>query len=194
VGTVAALTRAVERRDPYARGHADRVTELAVAIGRRLGFEGERLEELRLGARLHDVGKLAVSARVLLKAGALTTGELLQIRAHPSAGARLVGSDDELRNALPYVLYHHERWDGGGYPEGRAGDAIPLGARIIGVADAFDAMTSDRPYRRALAVGQALAELFRCAGSQFDPAVVSAFLEAWEDGDVVAAAPAAAVS
>jgi HD-GYP domain-containing protein (c-di-GMP phosphodiesterase class II) len=194
VGTVAALTRAVERRDPYARGHADRVTDLAVAIGRRLGFEGERLEELRLGARLHDVGKLAVSARVLLKAGALTTGELLQIRAHPSAGARLVASDDELRNALPYVLYHHERWDGGGYPEGRAGDAIPLGARIIGVADAFDAMTSDRPYRRALPVGQALAELFRCAGSQFDPEVVSAFLAAWEDGDVVAAAPAAAVS
>jgi HD-GYP domain-containing protein (c-di-GMP phosphodiesterase class II) len=194
VGTVAALTRAVERRDPYARGHADRVTELAVAIGRRLEVVGERLEELRLGARLHDVGKLAVAHGVLLKPGALTTSELVQIRAHPRVGARLVGASDDLRGALPYVLYHHERWDGGGYPEGHAGAAIPLGARILAVADAFDAMTCDRPYRRARPVGHALAELFRCAGSQFDPEVVGAFLEAWEAGEIETLVPAAAAA
>ena len=168
---------------------------LALAIGGRLGLDGEELEELGLGARLHDVGKLAVSHGVLLKAGALTTAELVQIRAHPSAGARLVASSDDLRRALPYVLYHHERWDGAGYPEGRSAEEIPLGARILAVADAFDAMTSDRPYRRALPVGHALAELFRCAGSQFDPGVVNAFLEAWERGEVaVTAATAVAAS
>jgi HD-GYP domain-containing protein (c-di-GMP phosphodiesterase class II) len=194
VGSVAALTRAVERRDPYARGHAERVTELALAVGRRLGLIGEVLEELRLGARLHDVGKLAVAHAVLLKPGALTTSELVQIRAHPRAGARLVGASDGLRGALPYVLYHHERWDGGGYPEGRSGEAIPLGARILAVADAFDAMTCDRPYRRARPIGHALAELFRCAGSQFDPKVVGAFLESWEAGELEVLVPAAAAS
>ena len=188
------LTGAIEARDPYTRGHSARVTALAEELALRLGWSEERLASLRIGGPLHDIGKLAVSDEVLRKEGRLDDGELAQIREHPKIGARILLRMAALREAIPYVLYHHERWDGKGYPSGKAGEEIPLEARVLAVADAFDAMTSDRPYRRALPVGHALAELFRCAGSQFDPAVVNAFLDAWERGEVTLAEPAAAVS
>ena len=184
------LSWAIEARDPYTRGHSARVTALAEAVARKLGWSEERLASLRLGGPLHDIGKLAVSDEVLRKAGRLDDHELAQIREHPKTGARLILRIAALRDAIPYVLYHHERWDGAGYPSGKAGEEIPLEARVLAVADAFDAMTSDRPYRRALTHEEALAEVERCAGTKFDPQIASVFLELF----AVAELPAAAVS
>ena len=179
---LAVLTRAIEERDPYARGHSARVTALAEAVALRLGWTEQRLEGLRIGGVLHDVGKLAVDEAVLLKRGPLNEAELRQIRAHPIAGAKLIVRIEWARAGLPYILYHHERWDGAGYPSGKTGTEIPLEARILSVADAFDAMTSTRPYRRALSPEQALAELDRCAGTQFDPELAREFLDVWLSG------------
>ncbi len=155
---------------------------MAHAVGIRLDCDDTGLTLLRLGGALHDIGKLAVSEAVLNKPGPLTQEEFDEVRTHPAIGARLVALDRALRPALPGVLYHHERWDGGGYPTGRAGTEIPFEARILAVADCFDAMTSDRPYREALAAEQAIEEVDRCAGTQFDPDVAIAFLAAWESG------------
>ena len=140
---------------------------------------------MRLGAALHDVGKIAVRQEVLWKKGALDAEEIAQIRAHPVEGAWLIAGVRSLVCALPYVLFHHERWDGTGYPTRRAGTEIPMEGRILAVADAFDAMTSARPYRDALAVDSALEEVARCSGSQFDPKVAEIFLDAWCDGDIL---------
>jgi HD-GYP domain-containing protein (c-di-GMP phosphodiesterase class II) len=155
---------------------------MAHAVGLRLGCDETRLAALGLGGALHDVGKLAVSETILSKPGPLTEAEVVEVRRHPEAGARLVVLDHTLRPAMPGVLYHHERWDGAGYPTGRAGAAIPFEARILAVVDSFDAMTSDRPYRPALPAEHAIEELDRCAGTQFDPDVALAFLDAWESG------------
>ena len=184
------LTGAIEARDPYTRGHSSRVTALAEAVAWRLGWSEERIESLRLGGPLHDIGKLAVSHEVLHKEGRLDADELAEIRQHPKAGAKLLLRVAALRAAIPYVLYHHERWDGMGYPSGKAGEEIPLEARVLAVADAFDAMTSDRPYRRALSRAEALAEVERCAGSQFDPAIAQVFLELFAEPELAAAASA----
>jgi putative two-component system response regulator len=178
-----ALSQAIEARDPYTRGHSTRVSAIAVVIARRLGWRGSRLAALRLGGQLHDVGKLNLDATVLHKPGPLDPEERVEVRRHPLVGARLIRPFAHLRPALPYVLFHHERWDGSGYPSGRSREQIPPGARILAVADAFDAMTSNRPYRAALPLGRALAEVRNCAGTQFDPAVVHAFLAAWADGE-----------
>ncbi len=194
MGILTAFERALERRDPYAGGHAARVTAVAEAIADRLGWDNERLAVLRLGGALHDVGKLVVSPAVLQKPGPLTEEEVAEVRRHPAAGAQLVELVGLLRPALPSVLFHHERWDGGGYPTGRAGESIPPEARILAIADTFDAMTSDRPYRRALPPEAAVAEVDRCSGAQFDPDIARAFLDAWDCGafGVTAALRAAA--
>src|SRR5512133_1827270 len=184
------LTGAIEARDPYTRGHSSRVTELAEAGARRLGWTEERIESLRLGGPLHDIGKLAVSHEVLHKEGRLDAKALAEIREHPKTGAKLLLRGAGLRAAIPYVLYHHERWDGSGYPSGKAGEEIPLEARLLAVADAFDAMTSDRPYRRALSQAEALAEVERCAGTQFDPRIAQIFLELFAEAELPAAASA----
>jgi HD-GYP domain-containing protein (c-di-GMP phosphodiesterase class II) len=127
---------------------------------------------------------------VLRKEGRLDESELAQIREHPKIGARILLRMAALREAIPYVLYHHERWDGHGYPSGKAGEEIPLGARVLAIADAFDAMTSDRPYRRALTRDQALAEIERCAGTQFDPRIAQVFLELFTETEVATAVSA----
>jgi putative nucleotidyltransferase with HDIG domain len=184
------LTGAIEARDPYTRGHSARVTALAEELALRLGWSEERLASLRIGGPLHDIGKLAVSDEVLRKEGRLDDGELAQIREHPKIGARILLRMAALREAIPYVLYHHERWDGQGYPSGKAGEEIPLEARVLAVADAFDAMTSDRPYRRALTREQALAEIERCAGTQFDPRIAQVFLELFTESEVATAVSA----
>jgi putative nucleotidyltransferase with HDIG domain len=187
---LSSLSRAIERRDPYTRGHSVRVTQVAEAIARRLGWDEARLALLKVGGPLHDVGKLGISNEVLAKPGRLDEGELDQIRQHPRLGARILLRVAALRTALPYVLYHHERWDGHGYPTGRAGEQIPLEARVLAVADAFDAMTSDRPYRRALDHDAAVAEVARCAGTQFDPEIVRIFLELFAEPAELRAAAA----
>jgi putative nucleotidyltransferase with HDIG domain len=180
MGPLSVLSAAIERRDPYTRGHCDRVTTLAHALARRLGCDVAELESIRLGGPVHDIGKLRVPDDVLLKPGRLDDLELARIREHPTEGARMLRGIRSLRAALPCVLHHHERWDGRGYPHGLAGAAIPRPARILAVADAFDAMTSARPYRPALPVEAALGEVRRCAGSQFDPEASSAFLAVWD--------------
>lgn len=181
---LATFSAALEARDPYLRGHSARVTTFAESMARMLGWAGERLDVLRLGGSLHDVGKIAVNARVLRKPGPLTEDELAQIRRHPVTGARLVECFDDFEPALPYVLHHHERWDGSGYPHGLRGETIPVEGRLLGVADAFDAMTSKRAYRSALSVEQALTELRRCAGTQFDPELAKTFVDGWCRGEI----------
>jgi putative nucleotidyltransferase with HDIG domain len=186
VATLIDLARAIEARDPYSSGHAARVTTFAEIIAERLGWDEDQLEVLRIGAALHDIGKLAVAEHVLRKPGPLDDEEFREVRSHPVEGARMIGLIGTMRSAVPAVLHHHERWDGDGYPAGFAGADIPVEARILAVVDAFDAMTSDRPYRPALPADVAVAELERCAGSQFDPDVVDVFVEAWRQGALVA--------
>src|SRR5919204_4549318 len=183
VSILGALLRAIDACDPHMRGHSLRVSALAEQIATRLGWSDDRLLGLRLGARLHDIGKLAVPTELLRKPGRLTKAELARILEHPSAGARMLEQLGCFSPALPCVLYHHERWDGRGYPTGRAGTEIPLEARVLAVADAFDAMTSRRPYCAPLSVPQARSEVERCAGSQFDPDLASLFLEVWQPGE-----------
>jgi HD-GYP domain-containing protein (c-di-GMP phosphodiesterase class II) len=181
---LAALSQAIESRDAYTRGHSDRVSSLAEVVARRLGWKSSRLGALRVGALLHDVGKLSLDDTVLQKPGPLDKREFDEIKRHPLAGARLIRGFHALRPALPYILFHHERWDGHGYPSGRSREQIPRGARIVAVVDAFDAMISVRPYRPPLPIGAALAELEAGAGTQFDPDVVRAFLSAWSEGEL----------
>jgi putative nucleotidyltransferase with HDIG domain len=182
------LTRAIEARDPYTRGHSARVTALAEAVALRLGWSEERIASLRVGGPLHDIGKLAVSDTVLSKEGRLDEDEYAQIQEHPKIGAKILLRIVSLREAIPYVLYHHERWDGNGYPSGKAGEEIPIEARVLAIADAFDAMTSDRPYRPALTREEALAEVERCSGTQFDPQIARVFLEVFDDVELPVAA------
>jgi HD-GYP domain-containing protein (c-di-GMP phosphodiesterase class II) len=177
---LAAISRALEERD-QTQGHGARVAALAEPVARKLGWDAERIASLRFGAPLHDIGKVTIRRDVLRKPGPLTVEELAEIRKHPIDGAALVLPLRSARAALPYVLFHHEHWDGGGYPSGLRGRRIPLEARLLAVADAFDAMTSQRPYRPALPIDRALAELGICAGTQFDPMVAEAFLEVWAD-------------
>lgn len=181
---LSALSQAIEVRDPYTRGHSDRVSSLAEVVARRLGWKRSGLGALRLGGLLHDVGKLNLDDSVLRKPGPLDEREFNEIKRHPLAGARMIRRFEALRPALPYILFHHERWDGKGYPTGRSREQIPLGARIVAVVDAFDAMISIRPYRPPLSIGAALAEVESGAGTQFDPGVVRAFLSAWREGEL----------
>ena len=162
---LAALSEAIESR-PTMRGHAARVTRLAEMVAVRLGWSAASLDGLRIGGRLHDVGKLAVDERILAKPGRLTPAELSRVRDHPAEGARMISHLPCCDVALPYVLYHHERWDGTGYPCGRLGEEIPIEARVLAVADAFDAMTSDRAYRRGMPVDDALTILYQGRNQQ----------------------------
>jgi len=148
-------------------------------------MDGGAARALRLGAALHDVGKVNVRHEVLTKPGRLDDWELEEIRAHPVEGIWLLSGVPSLAPALPFVLFHHERWDGHGYPTRRSGESIPLEGRILAVADAFDAMTSIRPYRPALTADEAAEEIRRCAGTQFDPTVAAAFLAALANDEIV---------
>jgi diguanylate cyclase (GGDEF)-like protein len=187
----ASLAKAVDARDTYTGSHSERVTELAARVATRLGLDSEQVELTRLAASLHDLGKLAIPEEILRKAGALTDSERLVLERHPQIGFRMLDSlGVDLIAHL--VLHHHERWDGAGYPDGLAGEQIPLGSRIIFVTDAYDAMTSDRIYRPRRSSHAALAELDRCAGTQFDPGIVAAFRVEIEESLPLKAAPALA--
>jgi putative nucleotidyltransferase with HDIG domain len=178
----AALASALTARDPSTAAHCARVTDLAVRLATWMGWGSVRVERLRVGALLHDIGKVMISQRILSKRGPLSPQELAEIRTHPTAGVRLIAPIGPVYGAIPFVLFHHERWDGAGYPTRRLGADVPEGARLLAVVDAFDAMTSTRPYRRALPDLHALAEIERCAGTQFDPDLARAFLRAWSVG------------
>jgi ribonuclease P protein subunit RPR2 len=173
--TVAALAAALELRDDETGSHAQRVTEIALSLAREVDPLLAEDPELRIGFLLHDIGKIGIPDRILLKPGALDPDETLRMQTHTLLGEHLISTMPHLRGiARDVVVHHHERWDGAGYPWGLAGEAIPLAARIFAVADAFDALTSDRPYREAVSAQEALGEIERNAGTQFDPAVVQA--------------------
>jgi putative nucleotidyltransferase with HDIG domain len=174
VGAIRALALALDARDPYTAGHSERVSAISVAIGHQMRLPEEDLDTLRLGALLHDIGKIGIDDDVLRKPGPLTPAEFEAIKEHPVTGARILRSVPFLARHLPIVELHHERPDGKGYPHGLHGNEIPLLPRIVHVADAFDAMTSARAYRPARAASDALQELWRHAGSQFDAEVVQA--------------------
>ena len=169
----ASLARAVDARDVYTGSHSQRVAELAARTARRLGLPDEEVELTRLAASLHDLGKLAIPEEILRKPGPLTEPERMVLERHPQIGFRMLESLG-VDPVADWVLHHHERWDGSGYPDGLPGESIPLGARIIFVADAYDAMTSERVYRSRMPSAQAIVELERCSGSQFDPGIVAA--------------------
>jgi HD-GYP domain-containing protein (c-di-GMP phosphodiesterase class II) len=185
-----ALGAALDTRHPETHDHTRRVVTQTLQTARTMGIGGNSLIEIEWGAALHDVGKIGIPDAVLLKPGSLTAEEWDTMKQHCEIGYRMLAGFSFLRGALPIVLHHHEHFDGGGYPFGLSGSEIPFGARIFAVADAYDAMTSDRPYRAALPAATAVGELLRCSGSQFDPQVVRAFVDAIasEDGGLSVAA------
>ena len=174
--TLETLGSALDSRDVGTEAHSRRVHGYALATAREYGVPEADLSDLERGVLLHDIGKIGIPDAILLKPGPLTDDEWETMRRHPEIGKRLVQAVPFLKGAVPIIYSHHEKWDGSGYPQGLRGEAIPLGARIFTVVDAFDAMTFDRPYSKAIPFDAAYAEIKRCAGSHFDPAVVEAFL------------------
>lgn len=174
--TVTMLANTIEAREGYTRGHVDRVQKYALALARALNWSTEALDICAFGAILHDIGKIQVPRRILNKRRPLTHSEWVLLRRHPEIGARMLQGIDHLHDAIPYVLCHHERWDGRGYPARLIGRTVPREGRLLAIVDSFDAMTSDRPYRRSLGLERALAEIQRGANAQFDPEMTAAFM------------------
>jgi putative nucleotidyltransferase with HDIG domain len=175
---IESLNATVEAKDPYTAGHSQRVQRIALSVGQELGLSVKELDALRFGALFHDIGKIAIPDALLTKPGRLTDDEYELMKRHSAEGARIVAKFGRLRESVPIIRHHHERWDGRGYPEGLAGEEIPLAAAVAGLADAWDAMTIERPYQRALTPDEALDEVRACSGAQFVPAVVDAFFDA----------------
>ncbi|GAB4528830.1 MAG: response regulator [Anaerolineales bacterium] len=178
------LANSIEVRDSYTRGHVERVTAYAEALGQSLGWPQHEINILRFGAILHDVGKVQIRDEILRKPGPLTAVERREMRAHPIIGAKMLARIPFLQAAVPIVRHHHERWDGRGYPDGLAGNAIPMGARIVCLVDAFDAITTTRSYRAGRSFDIGKSELTRAAGKMFDPNLVALFLELDRQGVV----------
>lgn len=182
--TLRAIANSIEARDPYTKGHSHRVGQIASAIAKELNWSGDEMEFIDWGGMLHDVGKIGIHDAILNKPGKLDNEEYEAIKLHPSIGAQVVKDISFLEPVMPYILEHHERFDGKGYPQGLAGENISIKGRLLAVADAFDAMTSDRPYRKAFKPEIALREILEKASSQFDPKIVEAFERAWLSGDI----------
>lgn len=182
------LANAIEVRDQYTRGHVERVMSYAYAIAENLNDLHVDHDQLRFGAMLHDIGKIHIRETTLCKQDSLSPTEWSEIQLHPSTGVEMIKDIPYLLPAVPVVHYHHERWDGSGYPEGLHGEDIPLVARIVSVADGFDAMTTDRPYSTARSLDQARQEIVNGSGNRYDPFVVDAFLRAWDSGRIQAIA------
>jgi putative two-component system response regulator len=173
------FSNAIELRDDYTRGHVERVMEYAMLLGSELGWNQRQIEELKFGSILHDVGKIYIQEAILRRPGPLSTGDWKEMKMHPVVGAELIKNIDYLTQAIPVIRYHHERWDGKGYPDGLVGEQIPLMARVVAVADALDAMTSPRAYRTPAGAKQAYEEIVACSGSFYDPMIVQVFQDAW---------------
>jgi HD-GYP domain-containing protein (c-di-GMP phosphodiesterase class II) len=174
---IQALVGALEMKDSYTQGHARRVSEYSLSIGAKLGFSESELRDLYLGAVLHDIGKAGTEEDLLNKPERLNPREEILIREHPLKGTLIIVGSDYLSHIVPTILHHHERWDGAGYPGRLKGEQIPLHARIVGIADSFDAMVSARSYRPALEKEVAIRELQKLKGTQFDPFIVDVFIE-----------------
>jgi len=187
LGSIKMLSAAIDEKDPYTRGHSDRVTQFSVAIARHLQLPSVEIETIQIAALLHDVGKIGIDDAVLRKPGTLTDEEFNIIKQHPSKGAHIMSPVKPLKKAIPGMLYHHEWMGGTGYPEGLKGNEIPMIARIIAVADCFDAMTSERPYQKAFKPENAIKRLFDLIDNRYDPRIVAALIEAYEKGEIVTA-------
>jgi response regulator RpfG family c-di-GMP phosphodiesterase len=175
--SVMVLAGAIDAKDPYTRGHSDRVRRMSVRIGMKLGLDEKRLENLVFGALLHDIGKIGIKDEVLQKQGNLNSTEYQYIQEHPLIGVKIVEGIDFFKDKIPMIRNHHEHFDGTGYPDGLVGEAIPLEARTVAVPDAFDAMTTSRPHHEAMPYEEALAEMERGKGKQFDPKILEIFLD-----------------
>ncbi|MCZ6745943.1 MAG: HD domain-containing protein [Acidobacteria bacterium] len=175
--TIQALAKALDAKDAYTAGHSGRVSRFAYLLARRMGLSREKCEDVRDGALMHDIGKIGVPEAVLLKPGRMTEDEIKLMQRHPVIGAQILEPVEPLRRYIPSVKYHHERWDGKGYPDGLKAEKIPVEARITLIADTFDAITSDRPYRSAKPLDLAIDQFSKFAGMQFDPECVRVFLE-----------------
>lgn len=175
--TIGILRQTVEAKDPYTRGHSDRVSEYSVLIGKKLGLDEKTLHILKIGGLFHDIGKIGIPDSILLKESKLSDEEYSQIKNHPMIGVHMLGDAAIFTDILPIVKHHHERYDGRGYPSQLVGDDIPYVARIAAVADTFDAMTSKRSYRDSLPIDVVRAEIERCSGTQFDPNIAKIFLD-----------------
>jgi putative two-component system response regulator len=171
------LAQAVEAKDPYTEGHLQRISAYAEQMAQVCGLSPGEILQIRYGGILHDIGKIGVNDTVLLKPGSLTPAEYEQIKLHPSIGAGIIAQMRFAPEVAPIIRGHHECWNGCGYPDGLVGEAIPIGARIIAIVDSFDAITTDRPYRKAMEIQPALAELASAAGTQFDPELLTVFVE-----------------
>ncbi|MGV8984013.1 HD-GYP domain-containing protein [Clostridium sp.] len=175
--TILALSKAIDARDTYTSGHSERVTQISLKIGQALGLSRNQLNTLEIAALFHDVGKIGIPDQILNNPGKLTKEEFNKIKEHPSIGVDILKNIEFLDKTFPMILHHHEKYGGGGYPLGIRGETIPFESRIICVADSYDAMTSDRPYRKGLPPNVAIDELIKFKGIQFDPIIVEAFLE-----------------
>ncbi|MCL5958055.1 MAG: GAF domain-containing protein [Chloroflexi bacterium] len=184
LNTLRALAAAIDAKDQYTRGHSDRVAEYSLRLAERLRLRQSECETIHYAGILHDIGKIAVDEAILRKAGPLTPEERILMETHPVNGARIIEPIGFLKEAIPILRHHHERYEGGGYPDGLKGENIPVAARIVGVVDAWEAMTSDRPYRRGMSQQEAAEELRMNSGAQFDPELVELFLSILEKGKV----------
>jgi HD-GYP domain-containing protein (c-di-GMP phosphodiesterase class II) len=180
--TIMALASAIDARDPYTKQHSQRVSEYSVIIAEELGLSQEEIEQVRIGALLHDVGKIGVKEAILQKPGRLTEDEYAEMKAHPVTSGNIMSAVRRFKTMLPALYHHHESYSGKGYPRGLHGEEIPLLARIVAVADTFDAMTSDRPYRKGLPLETAVEEIRKNIGVQFDPRCAEAFFQAVRKG------------
>ncbi len=184
LATIDVLAYAIEARDPYTRGHSERVANYAAYFGEQVGLSSKKNFILRQCCRLHDVGKIAISDHILQKTGGLSIEEKAKIDLHPVYGAHILEGLDFIASGLPIILHHHERHDGKGYPHGLKKEQIPLEVKIITIVDAFDAMTSDRPYRKAMPMAEVIRELKENAGTQFDPKLIKIFLKIIEEKNI----------
>jgi putative nucleotidyltransferase with HDIG domain len=182
--TLKGITNAIEARDPYTRGHSHRVGQIAKAIAQELNWSSDELEFIDWGGMLHDVGKIGIQDTILNKPGKLDTNEYEAMKLHPLIGAQIVKEISFLVPIVPYILEHHERYDGKGYPHGLLGEQISIKGRVLAIADVFDAMTTDRPYQKAFAAEVAVKKILENANAHFDPKLVEAFVRAWQSGNI----------
>jgi HD-GYP domain-containing protein (c-di-GMP phosphodiesterase class II) len=184
INSIRMLAAAIDAKDPYTRGHSERVARYSIAIGKNLNLNERDMKNLRISALLHDVGKIGIDDRILRKPGALSDDEFEVMKQHPAKGAAIMSGAAQLTDCIPGMKYHHEKWSGGGYPENLQGEQIPMQARIVAIADTFDAMTTNRPYQKAMELSYVVEKIKSFGGSRFDPKVVDAFVQAVKRGDI----------